>query len=104
VVTNRQQELNDLNNLQVGVLPGGSTITYYLRSALSASLLSDQVYSAWAAARVGCTGAVSSTVAAAEPVNYPAKQWKGLVQDTWGPIATSYSLTHWTVTGDISGL
>lgn len=95
IASERQTELNQAGNLQVGAIPNGSTLKSQLMTALQISLSIDKDYLAWAKQQQnsGCTVGTGSTyyqTATNEDSQATADKMTFLA--TWNPIASQYGL------------
>ena len=101
MITERQQILNNLQNLPVSSLANGPTLASELENVEQVSLQSDQDYSAWASdvETTGCTGTSApqdSNYAAANNASAQATVTKQTFLNDFNPIAAQYGLQQWT--------
>jgi serine/threonine protein kinase len=96
IAANRRELLAALATLPVDKVPDGAALVSLLRSALEASLGSDEAYLAWARAQEssGCaSGAGSSYYQAAEPYDSAATERKKVFVSKWNSeIAPAYGV------------
>lgn len=95
IANERQSELAQAGNLQVGAIPNGPTLKSQLMTALRISLNIDNDYLAWAQQQQssGCTVGTNSTYyQQASSEDSQATADKETFLSTWDPIASSYGL------------
>jgi len=91
----RQTELTQAGNLQVGAIPNGATLKSQLMTALQISLNIDNDYLAWARQQQssGCAVGTNSTYYSdATNADSQATADKETFLSTWDPIASTYGL------------
>jgi hypothetical protein len=95
IAQQRQTELAQAGNLQVGAIPNGATLKSQLMTALQISLNIDNDYLAWARQQQssGCTVGTGSTYyQEASNADSQATADKETFLSTWDPIASTYGL------------
>ncbi len=96
VLQNRQQELTQARQLDLGTVPNGSQIQQALIGALNASVASDTNYENWAqwVSTQPCNGHApsNSDLQDASSTDLAASQAKDAFVSVWNPIAAQYAL------------
>jgi hypothetical protein len=101
--SSRESLLSQLQNLNLGLLAGGSQLSTYLTNAWQASAAADQSYANWASDELnsGCTVDDDSDLnyQNAESSDDQSTANKTSFAAAWNPVATSYGLPTVTASG-----